>query len=528
VARPSLDALAAPALSRASLTRVSLLRAVALACALAAGALAAAGCSEACCTVDSEPIPVARAPLGMLPGRGGLLARAQPPGGGTAFDMVVDTASPVTILAGPPSQGSLHVQQGGFDLLDASEPMDVRARFRNLGLFSLPLGTVGDDVTTPRGVMGGDLLHAYSVEMRFAQKCPGADAGADDASAADADADADADAGDGGGAPPAQTCSSVTFWNHQGASLSFLEDAGYAVLRFALFGGGETTASSQGDFLGLEGPVTLPATRIVLRACAQPEPFDPLTATRQTCCTRGDEIGNATGVDLALLVATGVGPLVLSQSAWLRIAARITPAPAVTTGRLYVATWPMMIPAQWTTLPRFALVDNEPPSTGDEGPCVDLSRARRIEWTARQTALMDPFSEHPDVAECVQPCDTDPSQPNEALSSAAYLEIGGDVPVAVVDDAEPFLQSLRFDIRPEGPDIDGLVGAAALGAARLELDYLSDTPRAIFSCEPNTPREACYAAARCPRLPDLGHDHLCFGLRAHGLPKMCAPSGCGM
>ncbi|HEY4394595.1 MAG TPA: hypothetical protein VGP64_11050, partial [Polyangia bacterium] len=85
-------------------------------------------------------------------------------------------------------------------------------------------------------------------------------------------------------------------------------------------------------------------------------------------------------------------------------------------------------------------------------------------------------------------------------------------------------QGLRFDILPEGPQLDGLVGAAALGRARLELDYVSESPRAVFSCEADAPRAGCWAAARCPQLPD--HDsppHYCFDLPAHGLPAACAP-----
>jgi hypothetical protein len=503
--------------------------------ALGAAGLGAAGCGQSCCTVDSEPIPVNRAPLGgpapgagagaAAPASGALLARAQLQGSVDPFDMVVDTASPVTILNAPAATGTLQIQQRGFDVLDASAPLDeprVRARFRNIGLFALPLGPVGDLVTAPKGILGGDLMHAFSVELRFACAGPTADGGAADGGAADAGAV-------GGMVGPG--CSSVTFWNHQGASLGFLEDAGYAVLRFTLFGGGETTAQSPGDFLGLQAPVTLPATRVVLRACAVPDPFTPAVEPA-ACCKRGDEITNATGVDLALLLATGVGPMVLTQSAFARVAAKITPTPTMTAADLLVATWPTPIPAEWTTIPRFALVDGgEPPPTGDEGPCVDLGRSRRIEWTAVQAVtagqMQTPFAVHAPVSACVQPCDTDPSETGVALSSAAYLEVGGAIPVAVVNDAEPYLQALRFDIRPEGPDIDGVVGAAALGAARLELDYLSDTPRAIISCELGTPREACYAAARCPRLPDTTQQHLCFGLPAHGVPVKCAPA-CGM
>jgi hypothetical protein len=501
-----------------------------------AAALGAGGCGEPCCQVDSEPILVARAPLGQGAAPGAMLARARLPNAGPPFfDMVIDTASPLTILAGATPTGTLEIQTGGFDLLAANRPDSdpaVRARFRGLGLFQLPLGPVGDVATVPKGVMGGDLLRVFSTELRFAGPCPGAplaaatDAGADDAGSDAGGADAGADGASAGG----PRCSSVTFWPHQGASLGFLEDAGYSVIRFTPYGGGETTARAPADALGLQAPVTLPATRIVFRACAAPRAFSP-TESREACCVRGDEISRSTGVDLALLLATGVGPMVLSQSAFARVAPSLPTPPTMTPGPLYVASWPSPIEAEWTTLNRFALVDGfEPPSTGDEGPCVDLARARRIEWTdvaiAAVGAAETPFDVHPKVADCVQPCDTDPSEPSVALSSAAYLELGGAIPVAVIQDSEPFLQALRFDIRPEGPDIDGLVGAAALGAARVELDYLSDQPRAIFSCEAGTTRDACFAGARCPRLPDGDQQHLCFGLPSHGLPSMCAPSGC--
>ena len=318
----------------------------------------------------------------------------------------------------------------------------------------------------------------------------------------------------------------MTFWSHQDASLAFLEDAGYAVLRFAPFGGGETTANAPPGFLGLQGPVTLPATRVVFRACAAPQAFTP-TGPREQCCTRGAEIGLATGVDLSLLFSSGVGPLVLSQATWTRVVA--TPGHGARHGRrrrlLYVATWPTPIAASWTTIPRFALVDGfEPPSTGDEGPCVDLGRARRIEWVAVQQQA------HPALAACVEPCDTDPLETNDALNSAAYIELGGAIPVAVVaDDEELYLQALRFDIRPEGPDIDGVVGAGALGAARVEVDYLSNPNRSIFSCEAGAARAACYAAARCTHLPNHDDQHLwasSVGELATDLPAACALSGC--
>jgi hypothetical protein len=99
--------------------------------------------------------------------------------------------------------------------------------------------------------------------------------------------------------------------------------------------------------------------------------------------------------------------------------------------------------------------------------------------------------------------------------------------VAIVADNEPFLQALRLDVLPEGPELDGLVGAGTLGRSRVEIDYLSGQPRALFSCEPDAPRDECWAAPRCPRLPDSTSVHYCFDLPAHRLPAMCAPQTTG-
>jgi hypothetical protein len=421
--------------------------------------------------------------------------------------MVVDTASPLTVL----TEAKISTTPAGrsFDLLDAvavdtpDHPVPVRAKFRDIGVFSLPVGPAGDAGTLPLGVLGGDVLRTFSVELRFGETCgdPTVDAGA--------------------GSMPAR-CSSMTLWRHQGASLGFLGTAGYATLKFTLIGGGETTARASADTFGIRAPVTLPATRIILRACAAPQVFSP-TDPVQTCCKRGDEVlpTNTSGLDLALVLATGTGPLVLSQSAWKRLLPKLAAAPPVTKGDdLLIPSWPAPIPViTWATIPRLALVDLESSPASDPGPCVELSRARRIQWVANQQWM------NPDTAACVQPCDVDPTEPPLALNSAAYVELGGALPVAVIADDEDLLQSLRFDVRPLGPEIDGLLGAGALTPTRVEIDYVADPKRAIFSCELGT-EDVCFATARCPRLPDHSQQHACFGLPLHGLPKTCAPSGC--
>jgi len=466
--------------------------------------------------VDSLPIPLDRAPLGgPSPGVGALLGRASSPhvtgaapcsandpASPTCFPMVVDTGSPITMLDMTQGPGGVQLRHDAFDLMDALDPRaPVRAKFRDIGLLDLALTPVGAAGVQPLGVLGGDVLRAFSVELRFGAS------------------------------------SSITFWGHEGAGDGFLADAGFSVLHFALYGGGEVTASGDPDFLGISGPLSLPSTRVVLRACAAADPFVP-DGPRASCGKRGCEVTLATGVDVSLLMATGVGPLVLSAQAWSRVAARLPAVPALSSlprNPLLVATWPTPIagpvdengmggdPA-WTTIPRIALVDQESGPNDDLGPCVDLGRARRLEWVSYHQV-------HPELSgdPCVEVCDTDPRESDKARNGPAYVELGDAIPVAIVADEDAFLQSLRFDVRPQGPEIDGVLGAGALAQAgagvRMELDYLSTPKRAVISCEPGTDltsdRTRCWAAARCPRLPDSEHPHYCYGLGPHTMPAAC-------
>jgi hypothetical protein len=136
-----------------------------------------------------------------------------------------------------------------------------------------------------------------------------------------------------------------------------------------------------------------------------------------------------------------------------RIKARLPTEPVPASGVLQIATWPVEIPAIWSTIPRFALVDLEIGAATDPGPCVELRRAQRIEQVSAQ--LVKDAQAGVASTVCTQPCDNDPREPEKAQNSAAYLELTGTpaapIPVAVIADDEPYLQGLRFDVRPEGP-----------------------------------------------------------------------------
>jgi hypothetical protein len=206
----------------------------------------------------------------------------------------------------------------------------------------------------------------------------------------------------------------------------------------------------------------------------------------------------------------------------------LSPVPSETPGVLYIAEANPPLNVSWTTLPEaahIALVNQEASNANDPGPCVELARARRIEWVAYRQA------NYADMAVCVQPCDTDPNEPDKAQNSAAYIEVGGDaanpIPVAIIADTDPYFEGLRADIRPEGPELDGIIGAGVLGKTRVEIDYRSSSNRAIFSCDGEPNRQICWTGARCPRLPDTSTQHACFNLPLARLPQMCADDMCG-
>jgi hypothetical protein len=482
--------------------RAAALRALGLA--IAAGSFGfEVGCGDSySAVIDSLPIALNRAPMGGgMGGNGALVAVAMEPDvSATSFPMLISTGTSMTLLQGPPPIGTPATEKVGFNLLDPMTALlyptnpAVRGMFRGVSVLRLPLQAIGDGSVAPGGILGGDILRRYSVDLRFGAAC---------------------------GTDGMEICSTMTLWGHLGADLGFLEDAGYAVIRYALYGGGETTAEGDPDFLGQRGPLVLSPTRIVFRSCAVPGEFSPDLALEKMCCKEADAFQRAKGVDLALMLDTGVGPLVLAQSAWERVKAKLSSAPVeAPNGELLVAGWAVPIAATWSTLPKFALVDNETGAATDPGPCVELARARRIEQVSYHTVM----GLTPDA--CTLPCDNDPREPDKSQNSAAYIELSGEIPVAVIADEEPYLQGLRFDVRPEGPELDGVLGAGALGRSRVEIDYTSAPTRAVFSCEPEAPSTACRATARCPRLPDRSFEHLCFGLKSHGLAPTCAPSGC--
>jgi hypothetical protein len=471
-------------------------------------------CDDASATADGFPIALP-ATGGTLDPAGGLVALEGPDGTGR---IVIDTGSPLTFVRGQ-AEGVAHMTRRNFDILGATPGTNgypLRASFRNIPVLpvSLPPG--------PDVVLGADVLRGFSLQIDFGAPAP-----------------------------------VLTMWSGQRAPESFLGAAQcggtvasptcFASLHFNLVGGGELTAISEPDFLGLTGPVEFSATRLVLRACAAPWEANPVTdQDTLPCCTRSAavtlpssaspiQLGYApTGTDLALVVATGLGPTVLAQSAWEAIVtswSRIpgaVPLPAPQPGP------PVSFPSlpepltdvMWAELPRLALVDLESEPSTNPGSCVELARARRLEWVERRRAEvslgLSTLEAFP------QTCDTDLREPSKAQNAAGYVEMGGNVKVAIIPDGSAVLQTVRAEVRQQGPQIDGFLGTDVLAQTTMEIDYGASSPRVVFSCQPGLERAICLASPRCARQASPGDVHSCFGLPPLSLPdpKDCPAETC--
>jgi hypothetical protein len=435
-------------------------------------AAGSAACSDPCCSYDSRPIALQRA------AQGELLARVTIDGEGPR-QAIIDTGTPISLWNAPLTDQLPLVRRRDVHLLGLTDEAPTRAILRRTMTVAAPLASLpaAPSPIAPIALLGGDLLGNFSIEIGF--RAP-----------------------------------ELVIWPEQQATDAFLSSAGYAVLHLDRRGGGELESKAPRDGIGPAGPYQYPASLLVMRACGAPAPFDRGQPLPARCC--GNELRTlASGTDLSLLLGTGIGPVVLSRSAWSRVSARLDVQPAMTSAPLVVAIARDPINAQWTTLPRLTLLDREADPAVDPGPCVELARARRLEVVAVSQAS------NPDHALCALPCDQDPRTDHRAQNSAGYLELAGDLRVAVIDDGEQLLQTLRAEVHPGAPEIDGIVGADALRNGRVELDYKSQPARAIFSCEAAAEASTCRAVGRCPRLPEPGQKRSCFGLPAHALPGIC-------
>jgi len=420
---------------------------------------------------DLDPILLSRAPV--QPGGaklGGLWALVGTQSG--LRPLLVDTAFPLDSLArgecpssGPPGW----TYTGTMELHDSVTPTaPLRAAFGNVGLFDICPGASGDPSVQPVGVMGGPLLTNFSVGFAF----------------------------------PASEIenASMTLWPSYPGTDDQLGQDGQVVLHFDARG---NIPVAQGNG---EASLTLPSSRVVLAACAGARQFS--TSEPVEACAQGEAALRASGEDVMLAIGTGEGPLILSQTAWSRLAGKLgIDANAGTQGPLHTPFEAVPVPALFATIPRLAIFQG----TTDNswlGPCTELARARRIEAVLANQ----------DAGACFQPCDANEGQ---AASTRPYIDLGGALAVAVVSETSDLILSLNADVATK-PRVDGIIGAATLAGVRLRIDYTAQPQaRAIASCLQPGLRDTCFAAPSCPGLSEQGEQHTCFGQQPRGYAPVC-------
>ena len=226
------------------------------------------------------------------------------------------------------------------------------------------------------------------------------------------------------------------------ADADVLAQACHPVINTHIAGGGTYQLSG--------GTYDLSSTRVIVPAC--PDPDD----TKQK--------------DMRLLVATGMGPLVLSSSSYARITGvnvdDVAKDPRLTDGQIQFPGQGSPTSARIGVLKLgdlelgLVLVSDE---SDKRGACCELCASRKAE------------EGQPDTT-CGCPKVTPPP------ASAAFVRLEPPVPVAVIPDDDRVLQGLREELRPELADIDGLVGSSLLGRITFDLDYPNG--RMIFRCPP--------------------------------------------
>jgi hypothetical protein len=204
--------------------------------------------------------------------------------------------------------------------------------------------------------------------------------------------------------------------------------------------------------------------RIAIAACIKPHPARLLTQS-------------ARGLDVLLVMSTAIGPSLLSRTAYehfRELEPTLPPADMLPQRGALLPSGP--IAGGYTTLPSIALVSNS--GSNPRAPCRQM-------WASHLLAERD----------CV-PGDDCPCTGGDkfcAVPAMVEMQPTTGIPVLVVADTEPTLQALRTELRPDQPEVDGILGTQAIEALELDIDYGHD--RLLARC---VDRTTCGARAALP------------------------------
>lgn len=223
--------------------------------------------------------------------------------------------------------------------------------------------------------------------------------------------------------------------------------------------------------------------RIAIDACIAPNPSPTATQDQR-------------GSNALLVASTALGISILSESAYARYREldplTIPDAATLPIEQVNLPSGP--IGGRLATLPTLALVGNS--SANPRAPCRQM-------WASHLLATRD----------CRSGDDCPCTGGDTFCAAPAIVEIREPITVLVVADDNPTLQALRTELRPDRPEVDGILGADALRSFELDVDYAHD--RLLARC---TDRTACAARAVLADRDARVYVNGCLGTQAVPVP----------
>jgi hypothetical protein len=199
--------------------------------------------------------------------------------------------------------------------------------------------------------------------------------------------------------------------------------------------------------------------RIAIDACLAPNPNPLLTQ-------------NARGVNALFVMSTAIGVSIIDEALYARYRDVFPTEPEVTALPESSVLLPSgLVVGRLTSIPSIALVGNS--SSNPRAPCRQMYASHLL---AKQDCEVG--------NDC--PCGVGPS----FCSVPAVVELApaARIPVLVVPNSNETLQALRTELRPDRPEVDGILGTSAFRDVEIDIDYTHD--RLLARC---IDRETCRA-----------------------------------
>jgi len=220
--------------------------------------------------------------------------------------------------------------------------------------------------------------------------------------------------------------------------------------------------------------------RVTLQVCLGTDPSDQITQS-------------ARGADVLMVMSTSIGPSMISESAYERYRVARPAAPALATLPVVEVALPSgPVAGRLTTIDKLALVARS--SSSPRAPC-------------RQVYAHHLLSDHDCGASDLDcPCEGGPTFC--AVPGMVELDRTGlGHELLVVSDADPTLQALRTELRPDQQEVDGILGTSALRDVEVDVDYPHN--RVLARCSSAPP--ACVTRPALSAPTDRPHVAACTG-----------------